>query len=496
MAHNHINRIQTAQEVLNDTLNDAQQSISGEVSEINKLVTIAKSDVISREKRNAAVEELQKKYPDYLGNLDKEAIKTGKADVAIKNLKTSILKMAQARAIENKIQELQAKKLEAVTSAGESELTMWDNLLIAVRKFGPGGSSALATAEQVTRGLERGAEATEAYDDQINELISSLADLEQQGFSVTGEEDGDGGGGDSPEKQLDKQRIAFNKFAQDALKGVEAVKEEGVKPLGDDLEMARQRARELSFAFDETPAQILERQRAVLKSFIDDATSGDKPITEFVQSQIDEYNRLGIAIDGINKKQEELIQKQERIKEVGNIVASEVGGAFMQMSEQFIAGQQLAETGFEGFVKKMLQLGAQLISMLIQQAIKNIAIRQAEAVANSIAGATASGAATGPAAVFTTPAFIGAAVAGVLGAFAAIPGFAKGGLVTGETLGLIGEGRGTSRSNPEVVAPLDKLQSMLQPAGGMESLEFVLRGETLRAVTNKTNENRSFTTRQ
>ena len=42
-----------------------------------------------------------------------------------------------------------------------------------------------------------------------------------------------------------------------------------------------------------------------------------------------------------------------------------------------------------------------------------------------------------------------------------IAGFAAGGLVTGPTLGLIGEGPGTSLSNPEVIAPLDKLQSMI-----------------------------------
>ena len=44
--------------------------------------------------------------------------------------------------------------------------------------------------------------------------------------------------------------------------------------------------------------------------------------------------------------------------------------------------------------------------------------------------------------------------------------FANGGLVTGATLGLIGEGAGTSISNPEVVAPLDKLKSMISDTGG------------------------------
>lgn len=42
--------------------------------------------------------------------------------------------------------------------------------------------------------------------------------------------------------------------------------------------------------------------------------------------------------------------------------------------------------------------------------------------------------------------------------------FAKGGIVSGPTLGLIGEYAGASR-NPEVVAPLDKLRGMLGPTG-------------------------------
>ena len=47
-----------------------------------------------------------------------------------------------------------------------------------------------------------------------------------------------------------------------------------------------------------------------------------------------------------------------------------------------------------------------------------------------------------------------------------IPAFAQGGLVTGATMGLVGEGRGTTMSNPEVIAPLDKLKSMLGDVGG------------------------------
>tara|TARA_R100001163_G_C5062982_1_gene200170 strand:+ start:34 stop:2391 length:2358 start_codon:yes stop_codon:yes gene_type:complete len=47
--------------------------------------------------------------------------------------------------------------------------------------------------------------------------------------------------------------------------------------------------------------------------------------------------------------------------------------------------------------------------------------------------------------------------------------FAQGGLVTGPVSALIGEGAGTSASNPEVVAPLDKLKGMI--GGGTQQVE-------------------------
>ena len=47
-----------------------------------------------------------------------------------------------------------------------------------------------------------------------------------------------------------------------------------------------------------------------------------------------------------------------------------------------------------------------------------------------------------------------------------IPPFADGGMVSGATLAMVGEGPGTSAINPEVIAPLDKLQGMIGNAGG------------------------------
>ena len=55
-----------------------------------------------------------------------------------------------------------------------------------------------------------------------------------------------------------------------------------------------------------------------------------------------------------------------------------------------------------------------------------------------------------------------------LGKIMGVSEFAAGGLVTSPQLALIGEGAGTSVSNPEVVAPLDKLKSMI--GGGNQNI--------------------------
>ena len=59
--------------------------------------------------------------------------------------------------------------------------------------------------------------------------------------------------------------------------------------------------------------------------------------------------------------------------------------------------------------------------------------------------------------------------------------FADGGIVSGPTMGLIGEYPG-AQNNPEVIAPLDKLKSMIGGGGGGT---FVLRGQDLLLSVNR-----------
>tara|TARA_R110002050_G_scaffold124877_3_gene244212 strand:+ start:545 stop:2968 length:2424 start_codon:yes stop_codon:yes gene_type:complete len=70
----------------------------------------------------------------------------------------------------------------------------------------------------------------------------------------------------------------------------------------------------------------------------------------------------------------------------------------------------------------------------------------------------------------------GAVVGGIFNQI--IPPFAQGGLVTGATLAMVGEGAGTSSINPEVIAPLDKLKSMIG-GGGNGRLSGTISGSDI-----------------
>lgn len=83
---------------------------------------------------------------------------------------------------------------------------------------------------------------------------------------------------------------------------------------------------------------------------------------------------------------------------------------------------------------------------------------------------------------FAGPVAAVAAITSVLAAFASLPKFAAGGIAYGPTVGMFGEYAGAAH-NPEVVAPLDKLRSLIGEGPGMSGhVEFEIDGRKLRGV--------------
>mgnify|MGYP003123619224 CR=1 FL=1 len=126
-------------------------------------------------------------------------------------------------------------------------------------------------------------------------------------------------------------------------------------------------------------------------------------------------------------------------------------------------------------VKKMLK---DIVGGLISKGV-------AAAVSNAMEGMAAF-----PGSSFLIPVIAGAAAGLARTAFnSLIPAFAQGGLVTGPTLGLIGEGIGTNASNPEVIAPLDKLKGFMN-GGDRVVVEGVIKGNDIFLSNQRTKQSR------
>ena len=160
-------------------------------------------------------------------------------------------------------------------------------------------------------------------------------------------------------------------------------------------------------------------------------------------------------------------------------------GALINMLEEtqvaaFNAGDAMADVGAESLtVMEALQSSADAFGAIIgkafgsmisgaksgKEAMKDMAksvimAALAASQAQIIQAAIGAGKDLGPGALIAIPAFIGAGIALVGSLFNDIPAFKDGGIVSGPTLGLVGEYPGAS-TNPEVIAPLDKLRSMM-----------------------------------
>lgn len=101
-----------AQEDLNKTIDDANNSAAKSITQADVLYRIATDETRSVEDRTRAGEILQKQYEDYFGNLSTEQIMLGQAEQAHKSLTEALMREAKARAYLSKLEELYGKEYE------------------------------------------------------------------------------------------------------------------------------------------------------------------------------------------------------------------------------------------------------------------------------------------------------------------------------------------------------------------------------------------------
>ena len=149
---------------------------------------------------------------------------------------------------------------------------------------------------------------------------------------------------------------------------------------------------------------------------------------------------LGLGGGDIDRTSDEALNALDMLEAKSTAIAENIKGTLTNTFSNLFTGLMNGTQSFGDFMKQILMdLLIQLASMAAAFAVISLLLPGSSVAAGGF----------------------GEFLKGGFG----LTGFADGGIVSGPTAALVGEYAG-ARSNPEVIAPLDKLQSMIQGSGG------------------------------
>ena len=214
---------------------------------------------------------------------------------------------------------------------------------------------------------------------------------------------------------------------------------------------------------------------------------------DYYKGLIDEAVKFDLATDALQAARDAKVQQ---IMDSYN----EKTSIFTEIQDQLIGSMQQGFGALGTSIADSLGAGESAMGtfagVLIQTALTALSTSLAGTMGASLEAGANTAKGMGPIGAFVLPALLAGAAVAVKGAFGKVEKpkkFAKGGIVSTPTMGLMGEYPG-ARSNPEVVAPLDKLKKMIGDRGGSSVQvggEFVLKGQDLIVALQRANNQRN-----
>lgn len=451
-----------SQKQLNDAWKIGVENAQKELTSLKVLYSAATDDTRSRKERLDAIKQLQTEYPAYFENLSNESIMAGDAADAYTRLAQSLTDAAIARASMDKMTENATKLLdlndqkEALEKQLAPAKALRDQLMDAPI-IGEGGAQALNNSIIRVARLESSLKSVTSEIDALNAANEKLS----KGINVSSLT---GGGKGSTGKELNTNlatiggltnKINELKEAQGKASAEQAINLEKEIRLYQERLNLLQRTIAIGAAGNLADSNYKDTLNAPDMSGVDAPAEIAIPIIfemsenqlqenlqrmrQMFSDSIPEFNYTESALSGLNS------------------IATVVGNLSGVLNDSAGAWAQWGAT--------VMQTIAQAIPQIIALANTQIAASVQQTTANT--AVAASGAAASVASIPIVGWVMAAgAVASILAALASIPkpkALAKGGIAYGPTLALVGEYPGAS-SRPEVIAPLDRLQSLIQPA--------------------------------
>ena len=455
------------------------QKVAGMPTEIKSLQDITDALEVLRAQRNTATKEeiagidARIKELQQLQATFEHADAFGVADDELKTYDQLNAKIAYYRAeLETAAGEDRALIQERINDL-ERLKKKWDEALAALKK--PADISALDTIEKLDEAISYyNALQKKAGADEVQTIQTVIAALEAKRKALQR-------GVDIPSMQKEIDEI-------NALTG----REYRLKIRGMGFDELTDKIRELRKMLADMDNPVTENQRKDIEAII--AT-----YEKWRLSSVDAFDTLRQgwgSIKGIGNGIQDITNALQEDGNAWQKVSAIVDG-FIEIFEGIRAIIGIIDMLTTASEAHAAAKGVEAAAVAAESATENAAATQkigdnAAVMASNIAltgtnmAAAGSGAASSVASIpYVGPILAIAAIASVIGAILAIPKYADGGIAYGPTLGMFGEYAGAV-NNPEVVAPLDKLRTMLQPADGMGGrVRFTIEGRTLVGILEK-----------
>jgi len=468
-----VSAAKSAQIAVNDANIQAAKSIAAERLEAEQLTDILKDENQSRKEKEVALKKLKSINADYFGDLTIEKSKVEDITGALNKYNEQLLARARITATTNKLIEVEQKLLDTQQQFEDADPTTFQTIANFVtaggQAFGFAAKQAGDFNENLADNTSKLAAQKAALEAQLKSLTATGAAVETvtknyEKLNVTPKGDAIGPRaqkvttpGALPSLDLIPDSLAGGidtnaRIIADALKGIQAPETNTfLKTLGEELALIQQRT-----------------------DFTGNSFQGAKDKIALLQSTLAQGLETGELATSLEFIKEQLAQAEKSFDSVYSktlLIQSALSAGLGEFSSSVEDGV----SSFKELAQAAQRAAIVIVKTLIQQGV-------AAAIANTLKGAT------GLLGLLAIP-IAGAAGALAAGLFSSLiggitaPKLALGGLAYGETLATVGDNPNAS-IDPEVIAPLSKLKSILGDGGG-GTLEARISGNDLLILLNR-----------
>lgn len=476
--------LMTATKLMNGIQGDANQKYAEQKGKLEELLWVANNEKISLDERKKAVDELNRIMPTYNGHLEDQTGNLRANDTALTNYMGTLMDVIKLEVFRAAMVDLQTKKLQ--------ETQRLNKALVEQKR----AQDALALAPATTivqpgfSGI--GAQGVDIkpkkFHDDVNAATTAVATAQNNimnlGFAVvqlqndmeglnwdlltpTAAKGGGGGGGGGAGAGGTGGGVPL--AGTDAgVVGITAV-QSGTALLASYADLKKQeqqifqsteRAKIMAMSEGAAKEMAIETQRHLAARMLLEQKAIEFPeLNNTINAQIEaEAEAHAKRLEAIDAAAQGKI-KQTRIESANQWIKN--AAAALNAIGNLIEAQKQRELSAAGdSAKKREQIEKKFFRKQQAMAVAQAIINGALAITNMIA--------TVPGSVINPATWVGIGIAGAATAaqvgIIASQKFADGGLAYGPTMGMVGEYPG-ARSNPEVIAPLNKLQTIIGNRG-------------------------------